>query len=307
MESHNKLTKRLSILRELRSVTETMRALSAVNIRRYESAAFAVSEHDNVVELGFRSLAINTGMPILKSARSIKDPAHLVIVFGTDHGLCGRFNERVLERTHTQTLTRSDGISTTLGSLLSNSETSHRCRLLIAGQIASDVSTAAGIEAHATFALPGIVDGIPTLVHSLIMQIDEWMHHHPDTRLHVFHHHSTPDNGIEIHHTVLLPVQRLRATTSREWPTHNLPGITLPPQTLLAALLKQHIFVGLYRACAESQSAEHLSRLTSMQAASRNIDEQLNSVSQKLRKQRQMAITSELLDTVSGYESIMRD
>jgi len=43
-----------------------------------------------------------------------------------------------------------------------------------------------------------------------------------------------------------------------------------------------------------------------MQVASRNIDEQLSNVTQKLRKQRQMAITRELLDTVSGYESIMR-
>jgi len=306
MESSTKLTKRLSILQELRTVTETMRALSAVNIRRYENATLAVSEHDSMVDLGFQALSINSDLPVLQATKTVKSPAQLVIIFGSDHGLCGRFNERVIEFARTSAIASSKKKPlTTLDSLLCSDEPPYPCRLLVAGQVLSEVCTANGFSPYETFSLPGIVDSIPELVHKQILQIDKWVHQHPDSRLDVFHHRPSTDNGIELNRFELLPVQR-SVTSSGNWPTHNLPGITLQPETLLAALLREHIFIGLYRSCAESQSAEHISRLSSMQAACRSIDEQISTVGQKLRKHRQMLITSELLDTISGYESIVR-
>ena len=131
------------------------------------------------------------------------------------------------------------------------------------------------------------------------------MQDHPSIQIELFHHRAVKDAGIEVAHTSLLPINRFRTITSNSWPTHNLPGITLPTEKLLASLIREHIFIGLYRSCAESCAAEHLSRLTSMQAACQNIDEQISDVDRRLRQNRQAAITSELLDTVAGYDAIV--
>ena len=54
----------------------------------------------------------------------------------------------------------------------------------------------------------------------------------------------------------------------------------------------------------ESLASENASRLLSMQVAEKNIEEHLNELNVKFHRQRQAAITSELLDVVTGFEAI---
>ena len=78
----------------------------------------------------------------------------------------------------------------------------------------------------------------------------------------------------------------------------------MPRKDLLSALVRQYIFVTLFRACAESLASEHAARLAAMQRASKNIDEHLQLLNQGYQQQRQNSITEELLDVVSGYEAL---
>ena len=63
----------------------------------------------------------------------------------------------------------------------------------------------------------------------------------------------------------------------------------------------------MFRACAESQSAEHGSRLTPMQAAEKNLDEHIEELSGDYRKARQDIITNELLDIIASFESMFEE
>jgi F-type H+-transporting ATPase subunit gamma len=72
---------------------------------------------------------------------------------------------------------------------------------------------------------------------------------------------------------------------------------------LLASVIRQYLFSSVYRAAAESLASEHASRLLSMQAAERNIEEHLEAQHAEFRRRRQEAITGELLDIVSGFEA----
>jgi len=305
MDSNDRLNRRLSILKELRTVTGTMRGLSAVNGRHFANAARAVSEHDTIVDMGFKALALNSSSDLMQTKTTVRQQAHLIILFGTDHRLCGRFNERVVEQARDYAFSSANN-TTTLKALLDPDNNTGAGRLLVAGHIASEICASADLTPHATMLLPGVVDNIPDLVRDLILRIDSWMRDFPDTEIDVFHHRAVEESGIEVVHTQLLPMRRVSIAASANWPSYNLPAISVTPHTLLAALIREHLFVGLYRSCAESQAAEHMSRLASMQAACRNIDEQISDVGRELRKYRQAAITSELLDTVAGYESIVR-
>jgi F-type H+-transporting ATPase subunit gamma len=75
-------------------------------------------------------------------------------------------------------------------------------------------------------------------------------------------------------------------------------------QPLLSALIRQYLFVALHRATVESLASENAARLSSMQAAEKNIEERLTDLTAEYRQQRQNSITGELLDIVSGFEAL---
>jgi F-type H+-transporting ATPase subunit gamma len=96
----------------------------------------------------------------------------------------------------------------------------------------------------------------------------------------------------------------LRGLRREAWPSRQLPAYTLRWERLLASLVRELLHMGLYRAAAESMASENASRLQSMQAAERNIEDKLADLEQQFRVQRQHQITEELLDIVSGFEAL---
>jgi F-type H+-transporting ATPase subunit gamma len=77
--------------------------------------------------------------------------------------------------------------------------------------------------------------------------------------------------------------------------------------SLFYGLIREYLFVSLFRALAESLASENASRLASMQAAEKNIEEQLSELKKQFHQMRQMAITEELLDIVAGFEALRNE
>jgi F-type H+-transporting ATPase subunit gamma len=73
---------------------------------------------------------------------------------------------------------------------------------------------------------------------------------------------------------------------------------------LFSALIRQYLFVSLFRACAESLASENASRLAAMRGAERNIGERISELTNLFHQTRQMAITEELLDIAAGFEAL---
>ena len=72
----------------------------------------------------------------------------------------------------------------------------------------------------------------------------------------------------------------------------------------LRALIREYLFISLYRACAESLASENASRLAAMERADKNIDELLETMHGTFHRLRQGGIDAELFDVISGYEAI---
>ncbi len=81
----------------------------------------------------------------------------------------------------------------------------------------------------------------------------------------------------------------------------------MKPSDLYSRLLRQHLFVSLFRACAHSLAGENASRIASMQAAERSIAERLEEFREEWRRTRQTLITEELLDVITGFEMLRED
>ncbi|HYR03520.1 MAG TPA: F0F1 ATP synthase subunit gamma, partial [Syntrophobacteria bacterium] len=73
---------------------------------------------------------------------------------------------------------------------------------------------------------------------------------------------------------------------------------------LLAELLPKHIEVQVFKALLESVASEHGARMTAMDSASKNATEMIGKLTLQYNRARQAAITTELMEIISGAESI---
>ena len=73
---------------------------------------------------------------------------------------------------------------------------------------------------------------------------------------------------------------------------------------VLNQILPKHIEVQMFRALLESAASEHGARMTAMDSASKNASEMIGKLTLQYNRARQAAITKELMEIISGAESI---
>jgi F-type H+-transporting ATPase subunit gamma len=83
-----------------------------------------------------------------------------------------------------------------------------------------------------------------------------------------------------------------------------LPEVVGGGSTTLRALIREYLFVSLFRACAESLASENASRLAAMQRADKNINDLLEDLNGTFHRLRQSGIDEELFDVVAGFEAL---
>jgi hypothetical protein len=87
------------------------------------------------------------------------------------------------------------------------------------------------------------------------------------------------------------------------WPTEALARSHGGGIATLRALIREYLFISLFRACAESLASENASRLAAMERADKNIEELLESLTSTFHRLRQSGIDEELFDVISGFEA----
>jgi F-type H+-transporting ATPase subunit gamma len=289
METLEKLRHRIDTTNELESVVRTMKGLAAVSIRAFETASQAVEQYARTVELGLQIVVSrNPELALPRILASGKETIG-VIVFGSEQGLCGSFNRLV-----------SDFASGELTRL-------PRFRLAAAGARAAESLTKDHHhEQVARLQMPVSVDGITDRVTDALVLATDWIETEHVTQIRLIHHRMVSGATYAPASFTLFPfdrawIEQLRADS---WTTKCVPTHFSPGQGLLKKLIRHHLFIGLYRAFAESLAAEHAARLAAMQAAEKNIEQRLTSLRQSFHQLRQATITEELLDVVSGFEAL---
>ena len=96
---------------------------------------------------------------------------------------------------------------------------------------------------------------------------------------------------------------------NKVWPKsagrpRTLPEVMGGGTGTLRALIREYLFISLFRACAESLASENASRLAAMERADKNIDELLENLHGTFHRLRQSGIDEELFDVISGFEAL---
>lgn len=293
MSTVEELQGQLESLTDLQSIVRTMKALSAASVRQYERAQESLADYYRTVELGLHVVLRHQPEPPTRP--SPDNPRAGAVVFGSDHGLCGRFNETIVGHAGQR-----------LGAVPSADEP---VRTVAVGVRAAEELAEAGYWVESEFFTPSSAEAITATVQQLLVTLDAWQGEAGVDHVHVFYNRQHEGAGYRPTGIQLLPVDlhRFRHLGAEPWPSRVIPTFSMPAPRLLSSLLRQYFFVTLFRGCAESLAAEHSSRLAAMQSAEKNIDERLEELTGAYRRERQGAITAELLDVVSGFEALTGD
>jgi F-type H+-transporting ATPase subunit gamma len=286
------LSRKIASAGDLQSVVRSMKALAASSIGQYESSVHALADYHRAVALGLGACFRARG-PVPSAGQPGK-PADAdtisAIVFGSDQGLVGQFNDVV-----------ADFAIETLAAL------SGKAQVWAVGERVHARLADAGLPLIGLFVVPNSVQAITPLVGRI--QIESEAHRAKDARSQVYVFHNQPHPGA-LYKPVgqrLLPLdaQWQQDAARVVWPTTTPPEVVDGSDTVLRALIREYLFISLFRACAESLMSENASRLAAMERANRNIDELLEQLGGTFHRLRQSGIDEELFDVVAGFEALV--
>jgi F-type H+-transporting ATPase subunit gamma len=281
--------RRIKSAEDLHAVVRTMKTLAAVNIRQYEESVHALRDYSRSVESGLHAALLNR--PFATTTSGARES--LAIVFGSDQGMVGQFNEAIV-----------DYAGDSLEKEGANRGSTSAIWVVGARTMGSAEERFGTIEE--SFTLPSSSRTVAAAVADLILRFEERRRSRGETRLVVFH--NTPRTGASYaqRRLVLYPLdgQWLREKAAGKWPRKGLPSYSLAWEKLFSSLIGEHIFVSLYRAFAASMASENAARLAAMQRAEKNIEEMREELTRRYNALRQMLITEELFDVVSGFEAL---
>ena len=294
MQTTESLKRRMKSAGDLLSVVKTMKALAAVSIRHYQRAVDSLRDYNRTVEMGLQ-IVLKERMGATMKRKNVPIKRLGVIVFGSDQGLCGQLNEQI--STFALDHIKSTGVK------------KENRKVLSVGARVADYVEDAGQTVDELLSTPGSTAGITPLVQEIIMIIDEWHFRGNVDHFFLFYNEYLTGATYHPHMLQLLPVDEawLKQIARKKWESKSLPIFRMDGDKIFSSLIREYLFVSLYRAFAESLASENASRLASMQNAEKNIEEQLLDLHVQFHRTRQMTITEELLDIVAGFEALQEE
>ena len=284
-QNFERLKHRIDTMGSIRGIVSTMKTMSAINALPYEQAAQAIEAYHDTVLTGLHAFVRSHGpLPVDTTPAS----KAVVITFGSDHGLCGNYNEIIAEEA------------------LRVTQATPETRVICVGAQMEDALHGQGITPEETLLPPATADGLGRLSGRLITLLDT-LHIAVASVAVTLVHMQRGQHGLQ--HPIatrLLPLDhKMTADLARKpWTSRSLPQFRMPPDQLLASLIRSYLFARLYHSAAEAMVTENAARLARMQQAEQSIDDQLDALTTEMRSVRQSEITTELLDVIIGFEAL---
>jgi F-type H+-transporting ATPase subunit gamma len=285
MANLKSIKKRIVSVKNTRQITAAMKMVSAAKLRRAQDNVVAARPYAGKLAEVLERLAQSQEADASPLMIQRDTRRALLVVVTSDRGLCGGFNanlSKAAERFIKERAGEFKELSLmTIGrkgyEFLRNRHTVRKHH----GNIFSTLSyqTAALIAAE-------IVEGY------LAEEYDEVY-----VIYNAFKSVMTQDITLE----QLLPVTP-KAGASEEQATEYIYEPS--KAALLDELLPKHIEVQVFKSLLESLASEHGARMTAMDSASKNATEMIGKLTLIYNRARQAAITTELMEIISGSESI---
>ena len=285
MASLKSIKKRIASVKNTRQITKAMKMVSAAKLRRAQENVVAARPYAaklaEVLERLSRNQDADSSPLMLKRATT----KALLIVVTSDRGLCGGFNANLCKAAERFVKERQNEFSEL--SIMTIGRKGYEF-LKNRHNIRKNFSTVFSHLNYQTAAL---------LAQEIIQG---YMEEEFDQVFIIYNaFRSVMSQDITLEH--LLPVTPPEAEDEEYVPEY----IYEPSKVeLLAELLPKHVEVQVFKSLLESLASEHGARMTAMDSASKNATEMIGKLTLQYNRARQAAITTELMEIISGAESI---
>ncbi|MGA2192507.1 MAG: FoF1 ATP synthase subunit gamma [Nitrospirota bacterium] len=278
MISSKELEKKRKSYKSILGIVKAMKALSAANIRKGGAALNHTRRYRELVD-GAASAALSLpGVSLLPHGGR-----KLLVAFGSQYGLCGAFNERVLKETEDSVAALPEVVG-----------------LVYVGKRLSDrAPDLPGLSAWKLDA-PGSIEGIGDAMNALLSLVYEKYKSGEFDELYFISPEFT-DESLSVMKRKVLPPD-FRPGVSLD----DVPLVYIDPRELMEGLIEEHLYIYLYSTALEAIIAENETRMRSMDFAAKNIKKRVDDLTQSFNYAFQEEVTGELLEIISGYEALRK-
>jgi F-type H+-transporting ATPase subunit gamma len=276
--------RRIRSVKSTQQITKAMKMVSAAKLRRAQEAMFAARPYARkMLEVlnGLAARAEPSSHPLLRAHGSERA---LLVVVTADKGLCGAFNANIL-RAATRFLEQRDA--------------ERPVQLELVGRKARDYFR------RRRFPIRGERVGVfqplrYQTARDLAAELIRLYCNEDYDQIFLVYNEFKSVIQQRVVLERLLPLERLPPSGSHAFVDYLYePG----PAEIFAQLLPKHVETQVWRALLESAAAEHGARMAAMDAATNNAAEMIDRLTLHMNKVRQAAITTEIIEVVSGAGS----
>ena len=294
MASLKELRNRIASVKSTRRITSAMKMVAAAKLRRAQEQAEAARPYAERMERMLGSLAASVAAnpesapPMLGGTG--RDDSHLIVMISSDRGLCGGFNSYLIRHAN---------------KMITELETAGKSvKLVVVGRKGvSAMRRESGsrlAETYEDLAKPMPAFDQAETVAGKINEMFEAGEFDVCTVLY--------NKFVSALEQVVTPLQLIpfAAADDDNEGVGDGAAYEFEPdeEEILSALLPRNLAVQIYRSMLESFASEQGARMTAMDNATRNAGDMIDSLSLVYNRTRQAAITSELIEIISGAEAL---
>jgi len=284
MSTLRDIKRRITSVKNTEQITKAMKMVAASRLRRAQDAILASRPYAHKMLEVLSSLALRTN-PQAHPLLATREPEKVdLLVVTSDRGLCGAFNSNIIRRAEKFMAEHPDWEFT----------------LHLVGRKANDYFKRRNYEIRKVSL--NILSDI-SFSHAVAIgndMVENYLGEEFDQVYMVYNEFKSA-----IQQTViveqLLPIKPMDITEDVSAVEYSFEP---SEEVLLEELLPRHINTQVYRVFLESVASEHGARMTAMEAASKNAEEMIEKLTILYNRTRQAAITTELIEVVSGKEAM---
>ena len=289
MATIKELKKKVGSLKNTRKITNAMKMIAATKLRKAQNAVEESRPYANELEKLLQdTMASSTvQVPLTKEKSEIK--LIRLIIFTSDRGLCGPFNSNIIKAANKFIRQkRSEGIEISLS---------------IAGKKAYDFfkNKLESLKHYPEVIKTGDYKNSTKICNQAI---EDFLNNNVDAVYVIYNHFKSAINQItELQQ--LLPIKLKTEEINNKKIVAEVKNIYEPSSDLLLpALVDKAVKFDLYKCLLNSLASEHASRMNAMDNATNNAGDLIDKYTLSMNRARQAAITTELVEIISGAESL---
>lgn len=283
MAQEREIGTRIVSLDELSEIVSAIRAIAASQMQQAIRSLEAIRGYSDTIRE-----ALSAAAAMCPSDRVLSLPAQSLkrglIAFCAEHGLCGAFNEHPLRVVQQARAERG-------GELV----------LIVVGTRGGQICQERGLQPDLVLPMATHCSGVTAAARRMAIEVYRLLSDGRIAELEVVYAQGASSGSHPIEHRRLLP---LEMPVAERHPAQLPPLINLTPRRLLDDIVAEYFFAALENAAMQSFFSENSTRFHTMEAAHQNIQNKTDELTRLARRLRQEAVTTEILDLISGTEAL---